>query len=138
MTDVNRVTGEVVDYEALRTLGDIARYHARQRPKSIALSFEERQTDFDTFDCHTDQVANQLLASGLASGHRIAYIGKNSDHFFELLFGAAKVGIVLTPIGWRLAAAEGAYILRDSAAVLIFVGAGVAGAVENAARALTQ
>jgi acyl-CoA synthetase (AMP-forming)/AMP-acid ligase II len=138
MTEVDRVTGEVVDYEALRTLGDIARYHARQRPKSIALSFEGRQTDFDTFDRHTEQVANQLLAGGLASGQRIAYIGKNSDHFFELLFGAAKVGIVLTPIGWRLTAAEMAYILRDSAAVLIFVGAEVAGAVENAVRSLPQ
>lgn len=138
MTDANRVTGVTVDYEALRTLGDIARYHAGRRPSAVALSFEGRETDFETFDRHTDQVANQLGASGLASGDRIAYIGKNSDHFFELLFGAAKIGVVLTPVGWRLAAPEMAYILEDSASALIFVGAELVAAVEPVARSVPK
>ena len=44
-------------------------------------------------------VAAALLAEGLIKGDRIAYVGKNSDHYFELLFGAAKAGVVLAPIG---------------------------------------
>jgi long-chain acyl-CoA synthetase len=58
----------------------------------------------------------------LVKGDRIAYVGKNSDHYFELLFGAAKAGVVLAPIGWRLAPREIAYILGDAEARMVFVG----------------
>ena len=56
---------------------------------------------FADFDRRTNQVANALLGMGLSKGQRIAYVGKNSLHYFELLFGAAKMGAVTTPIGWR-------------------------------------
>jgi long-chain acyl-CoA synthetase len=59
---------------------------------------------------------------GVSKGQRIAYVGKNSLHYFELLFGAAKMGAVTTPIGWRLAAPEVAYIVGDSEAPVVFVG----------------
>jgi acyl-CoA synthetase (AMP-forming)/AMP-acid ligase II len=87
--------GLSVDLAQMRTLGDIARYHARQRPDAIALSFENRETSFAEFDRHSNQIANKLLTDGVEPGQRIAYIGKNSDSFFEILFGAAKAGIVL-------------------------------------------
>ena len=53
-------------------------------------------------------------------------MGKNSDHYFELLFGAVKAGVVVAPIGWRLAPPEVAYIVGDSDAALLFVGPEVA------------
>ena len=98
--DKNKLTAE--DFEAMPTLGDIARFHAKARPDSIALTFEGRDTSFKQFDLNTNQVANELTASGVKKGQRIAYIGKNSDHYFELFFGASKVGVVMVPIGWRL------------------------------------
>lgn len=108
------------DFDEMPTLADIPRFHARKRPDSIALSFEGRQTSFAQFDRHTNQVANALLAEGVKSGDRIAYIGKNSDYYFELLFGAAKIGAVMLPIGWRLAPAEMAYIMGDGEGPLVF------------------
>ena len=121
------MTAQTIDFEQMPTLGDIARYHARERPDAVALSFEGRDTSFAAFDRHTDQVANALLAAGLTKGRRIAYVGKNSDHYFELLFGAAKIGAVMTPIGWRLAPPEVAYIVGDAEAALVFVGPEVIG-----------
>lgn len=118
--DKNKLTAE--DFEAMPTLGDIARFHAKARPDSIALTFEGRDTSFKQFDLNTNQVANALTASGVKKGQRIAYIGKNSDHYFELFFGASKVGVVMVPIGWRLAPAEMAYMLSDSEAPLVFIG----------------
>ena len=91
-------------------------------PSRTAFSFEGRATDFATFDRHTDQVAQALLAAGAKPNDRIAYIGKNSDLFFELLFGALKAGVVMVPVNWRLAAPEIAVIVDDSQARLIFVG----------------
>ncbi|MBC7667262.1 MAG: fatty acid--CoA ligase [Gemmatimonadaceae bacterium] len=116
------MSGPAVDFDRMTTLGDVARYHRDVRPEATALVFEGRSTSFADFDRHTDQVANALLAEGLSAGDRIAYVGKNSDHYFELLFGAAKAGVVLAPIGWRLAPREIAYILGDAEARMVFVG----------------
>ena len=116
------MSGPAVDFDRMTTLGDVARYHHAARPEATALVFEGRETSFADFDRHTDRVANALLAEGLIQGDRIAYVGKNSDHYFELLFGAAKAGVVLAPIGWRLAPREIAYILGDAEARMVFVG----------------
>jgi acyl-CoA synthetase (AMP-forming)/AMP-acid ligase II len=120
-----------IDFDAMPTLADVARYQAAQRPQSIALVFEGRETTFADFDTRSNQAANALIAEGLGKGDRIAYLGKNSDHYFELLFGAAKVGVVMAPIGWRLAPPEVAYIVGDAQAKLLFVGPEVA---DNAAQ----
>lgn len=121
-----------VDFDQMPTLGDIARYHANERPEAIALSFEGRETTFAEFHRNSNRVANMLREEGVLKGQRIAYIGKNSDYFFEILFGSAKAGIVLTPVGWRLAPAEMSHILKDCEAKLIFVGPEVVKQVEQA------
>jgi len=114
-----------VDLDQMPTVGDIARYHARERGQDVAFAFEGRETTFADFDAKTNRVANALLAEGLKTGDHIAYLGKNSDHYFELFVGAAKMGAVTTPIGWRLAPPEIGYIVEDCAAPLLFVGAEV-------------
>jgi acyl-CoA synthetase (AMP-forming)/AMP-acid ligase II len=129
---------DAIDFDRMMTLGDVARYHAEARPDAVALVFEGRETTFADFDRHTNQVANALIAAGLEVGDRVAYVGKNSDHYFELLIGAAKAGVVTTPIGWRLAAPEIAYIVGDSEAKIVFVGPELIGHVEAVAAELTH
>ena len=118
------------DFDRMVTLGDVARYHAEVRPDAVALEFEGRITSFAEFDRHSAQVAAALVAEGLRPGDRIAYVGKNSDHYFELLMGAAKAGVVMAPVGWRLSADEIAYIVDDAEARLLFVGPELSGTVE--------
>ena len=107
----------------IKTLGDIARTHAAVRPNATAMKFEGRTTTYAAFDAHTNQVANALIAAGLGKGGRIGYLAKNTDVYFELLIGAAKMGAVTLPIGWRLAAAEVAYLLDNGEVEILFVGA---------------
>jgi len=111
----------VVYFPEIRTLGDAPRLHGRERGGDLAFNFEGRNTTYAEFDRHTAQVANGLTALGVAHGARVAYVGKNSDHYFELLFGAARIGAVLAPINWRLAEPEMAYITNDSEAEVLFV-----------------
>jgi acyl-CoA synthetase (AMP-forming)/AMP-acid ligase II len=114
-----------------KTIADIPPTFARTQPDEIAFSFEGRDTTFAEFNRHTNQVANALIASGVKKGERICYLGKNSDHYFELLLGAAKMGAVMTPVGWRLAPPEVAYIVNDSGAPMFFVGPEFIGAAKK-------
>lgn len=108
-------------YPEIRTLGDIARFHGRQRPQATAFVFEGRVTDYQTFNEHTHQIANGLRAEGLPAHSRIAVMGKNSDWYYELLIGNAKADMVTVGINWRLAPPEVAYILNDAEARMLFV-----------------
>lgn len=112
----------MLDFNALMTLGDVTRAHAAERPDATAFEFEGRRTSFAALEAHTNQVAHALAAAGVQQGQRIAYLGKNSDHYFELLLGAAKAGVVMVPVGWRLAPPEIAFIVDNAEAQLLFVG----------------
>ncbi|HEX6160712.1 MAG TPA: long-chain-fatty-acid--CoA ligase, partial [Thermoanaerobaculia bacterium] len=46
---------------------------------------------------------------------------KESESYYDILFGCAKSGAVLVPINWRLTRTEVTHILRDSCAELLFV-----------------
>jgi len=94
-------------------LADLVRGQATARRHATALIFEGRETDYAALDRHASQVANGLIAAGLKPGDRVAFLGKNSDHYFEYWLGAAKAGLVLVPVNWRLAPPEVAYVVGD-------------------------
>ena len=130
LTDAVRAENGAVNFDEVRVLGDATRLHARVRPGQTAFDFEGRITSFAELDAHANQVANALLAAGLKPGERVAYVGKNSDHYFELLLGCAKAGVVIVPVGWRLAPPEIAFIVNNAEARLLFVGPELVGMVQ--------
>ena len=103
-------------------LADMVRARAKTRGNAIAFEFEGRRTSFAEFDINTNRVANALKALGVKPGERIAYLGKNSDIYFELLLGAMKANVVMAPVNWRLAGPEIAFIVEDCKAPVLFVG----------------
>lgn len=110
------------EFDLMATLGDVARHHARERGDQVALSFEGRETTFAQLNDNSNRTTRALVAEGLKAGDRVCYFGKNSDHYFELLFAVMKAGAVIAPIGWRLSAEEVAYIIDDAQSALLFVG----------------
>jgi fatty-acyl-CoA synthase len=113
------VTQEVVSFARV---ADIARRGGRERPDKTLFHFEGRTVDYRAFDANSSRAANGLIALGLKPDDRIAHIGKNSDLYFELLMAAAKAGGVMTPVNWRLALPEIAWIVADCGARILFVG----------------
>src|SRR6266852_7430195 len=103
-------------------LAEMVRARAKSRGNAIAFEFEGRQTSFAEFDIKTNRVANALKALGVKPRERIAYLGKNSDIYFELLLGAMKANVVMAPVNWRLAGPEIAFIVEDCKAPLLLVG----------------
>ena len=108
--------------QPLANLADMVRERATSRGNATAYEFEGRITSFAGFDVKTNKVANALIAMGVKNGDRIAYLGKNSDLYFELLMGAMKAGVVMAPVNWRLAGPEVAFIVADCKAPVLFVG----------------
>ena len=103
-------------------LAEMVRERATSRGNAVAYEFEGRQTTFAEFDIKTNRVANALIALGVKPRERIAYLGKNSDIYFELLLGAMKANVVMAPVNWRLAGPEVAFIVGDCKAPVLFVG----------------
>ena len=103
-------------------LATLSCLQAERWPEHVALTFEGRHTTYEELDRRANQVANGLLTINPSPATRVAVLAKNSDSFYELLFGAAKACQVLVPVNWRLAPAEVAYILNDARAEVLFVG----------------
>jgi acyl-CoA synthetase (AMP-forming)/AMP-acid ligase II len=119
------------DLQPPANLADMVRVRAKTRGNAIAYEFEGRQTSFAEFDVLTIRVANALIAEGVRPRERIAYLGKNSDLYFELLLGAMKANVVMAPVNWRLAGPEIAFIVEDCSASVLFVGPEFIGLVEK-------
>ena len=96
-------------------------FWGKERPEGIALEMGERKTTYGEADLQTRQLIALFQSRGIGHGDRIAWLGKNSDRYFMLLYAAARVGVVMAPIGWRLAGPEIAYILGDTGTKLMFV-----------------
>ncbi|MEU5880021.1 long-chain-fatty-acid--CoA ligase [Spirillospora sp. NPDC047279] len=95
--------------------------HARRRPDHLAIVCEGREVTYAELHRRSNQTAHALLAEGLRAGARVAYLGRESEHYFEIALGCAKSGTVLVPINWRLTAREVDHVLRDSKAELLFI-----------------
>ena len=106
----------------IRVVADITRVQGRKRPEKVAIVFEDREITFRELDRRASQVANGIIDAGLKPESRIAVLDKNSDSFFEILFGAAKANCVLVAVNWRLAPPEISYVINDATAEILFVG----------------
>src|SRR5262249_15233836 len=104
-----------------RTLTDVATFHAAHHPAQIALICDGNKLTFRQLHLESNRLARAIAASGVARAARVAYLGLESERYYELVFACAKSGTVLVPINWRLTAPEIDHILRDSGAELLFV-----------------
>jgi acyl-CoA synthetase (AMP-forming)/AMP-acid ligase II len=111
----------MVDFTRLKSVADISRIHAADRPNAVALDFNDRLTTFGELDVRASQVAQGLIALGQKPGARVGYLGKNVDRYFEVLLGTFKARTVTVGINWRLAPPEIAYVLNDAGCDVLFV-----------------
>ena len=100
-------------------IADLIEIQARERPDRIGLVFEGRSFTYAEMNARANRAAQALISLGVKRGDRIAWLARNVATFWDALFGAAKIGAVMTPINWRLAPAEVAQILNDARPVLL-------------------
>ncbi|MGA0606924.1 long-chain-fatty-acid--CoA ligase [Phenylobacterium sp. VNQ135] len=107
--------------ESIKLLTDIPPVHAANRGDHVAVEFEGRTLTYAELDRRSDQVAGLLQAARVKPGDRVGWLGRASEAWYEIFFGAAKARACLAPINSRLAPPEIAFILDDSGADVFFV-----------------
>jgi len=108
-------------FPEITTLAEITRFHAARNPDQTAIIFNDEATSYAQLDLLTSKVANGLVAEGIPPQSRIAYLGKNSTAYIELMLGCAKANCAIVGVNWRLAAPEVEYIANDAEATVFFV-----------------
>jgi acyl-CoA synthetase (AMP-forming)/AMP-acid ligase II len=126
----------MVELDGVACVADVARMQALRRGSAPALVFEGRAMTFADVDAMASRFANALIASGVRTQERIAYLSKNNDHFLPCLMGACKARAALAPFNFRLAAPEIARLLEDSEARIMFVGPDVVDLADQAVASL--
>ena len=82
----------------IKTLGDIPRHYAQTLGDKPALIDAAGPVSFAALDARSNRIANVLIKLGIEPGARVAFLGKNSTRYFDVLFGVNKVGAALVPL----------------------------------------
>ncbi|MBI1392317.1 MAG: long-chain-fatty-acid--CoA ligase [Alphaproteobacteria bacterium] len=96
------------------TVAGIIEEQAKHLPHATALHFEGRSWTYAEMNERADRAAAALRDLGVGRGDRVCWLARNVATFWHTLFGASKIGAVMTPVNWRLAPAEIAGIIKDA------------------------
>jgi acyl-CoA synthetase (AMP-forming)/AMP-acid ligase II len=112
--------------------------HAAAAPDRLAVVFpgSGQSRTYAELDRRSNQIAALLRSRGLQVGDGIAILLPNQAAWFDVLWGAMRAGLYVTPINWHLTAREAAYILTDCEAKAVVASAQIAATVATMGEAV--
>lgn len=120
--EVDTMVGEVGQPTTLcKLFWDAVEAHQENPAQSWYDGGQWRERDYAQFGAAVRDVANGLLAAGVKRGDRVAIWSKNRPEWAEVDWAALSIGAVTVPIYDTLTGSQGAYILNDSGAKVLFV-----------------
>ncbi len=113
-------------------LSDLIDRNAAFTPGKAALRFEGRALSYCDLSERIAQAARALKSQlGVGRGDRVAILSLNHPDYLVLLYACARLGAMLLPLNWRLAAPEQVFILSDASAKVLVVEQEFAGVVPS-------
>ena len=103
----------------MRVIGDLSKANARRHPDKVALVHGARSLTYLDLELRSNQLAHALAASGLRPGDRLGLLACNHLDYAIVTQGAAKAGVLLVPLNFRLAPRELAIVLQDAQVSLL-------------------
>jgi acyl-CoA synthetase (AMP-forming)/AMP-acid ligase II len=100
-------------------------------PEKTAVVHGGRRYSYRVFEERANRLGSALLAAGIESGDRVAFLSPNTPAMLEAHYGVPSIGAVLVPINTRLGVDEIRYILEHAGARLLFADHELAHLVEN-------
>lgn len=104
-------------------LSDLLSENIKKNPDKTAVVCIESdlRLSFNDINKRINQLANALIDKGMQKGDRVAVLEYNCHRHIEIFFAAAKTGMLIVPLNYRLTGKELSFIINDSgAATLIF------------------
>ena len=85
-----------------------ALFHTRVRanPNHRAVVDGDRVMTYEALEERSNQLANALLSQGLRQGDRVGLLARNRLEYVEVELAAAKAGLIVACLNWRLADRE--------------------------------
>jgi acyl-CoA synthetase (AMP-forming)/AMP-acid ligase II len=106
------------------TLFDIVERNARLYPGRLAFACDGARITHADYSARVERLAAGLARAGVEPGDRIAIVSQNNLEFVDLYGAAARLGVTVVPINWRLSAEEIAYVAADTAPKIVLADAG--------------
>ena len=117
-------------HDHVLNMAEIVESFTRTRPDRIAARDLERELTYAQWNARANRLAQGLLQLGLAQGDRVAVLAWNCLEWAEIYVAAAKCGVVVVPVNFRLTADEAGYILADCGASAIIAQDGLHPVIE--------
>src|SRR5882757_8318828 len=113
-----------------RFLDERLAHWAKAKPDAEAITYLDRSWTWSQWNDRVRRLAGALTEQGVKRGDVVAFLDKNHPACVELTVAAASIGAANAIINFRLAADEMDYVLNDSGAKLLVVGAELKPGVE--------
>lgn len=114
------------------TVGELLAAQARSRPDHIAISDGAVTLCYAALDRRVNRLANLISELGLQRGSRLAILSENRAEYLETVFAAAKLGVILCCLNWRLATEELTHCIGLVAPTAVLVSERFDGALTSA------
>ncbi len=85
-----------------------AMFHQRvaAHPEQTAVVDGNRVQTYSQLEDRSNRLAQLMMELGIAEGDRVALLARNCSEYLEVELAAAKTGIIIAALNWRLAARE--------------------------------
>jgi fatty-acyl-CoA synthase len=95
-------------------VGWIATKWAMVKPQKAAFILEDRPITYKELNDGANWVSHYLQQAGIKKGDRISVLLRNCVEFLHVYFAAAKLGVVVVPLNFRLVGRELEYQLNNA------------------------
>jgi len=107
-------------------LSSLLARHARYRPDSTAVVFEDQRLSYREFWARVSRAGNLLRSTGIKPGDKVATVAANSLDLLEIYWAVPTIGAVLVPLSPLLLAPGLASLVRGSDAQCVIADAAMA------------
>jgi fatty-acyl-CoA synthase len=103
-----------------RNPSNVLKLHALNTPDKVALVQGDRRVTYAELEERVNRLATALAARGVGPGSRVALMMRNCIEYLEIQWATTRLGALAVQVGYRLKAAEVAYILENSEPQVFF------------------
>lgn len=93
--------------------------HATFSPDKVAIDSDDGTLTYHQLSVLVERCVDYFHSLNLGEGDRVAVLALNHPDWFIALFAAARCGVVLVPLNWRLSVDELQYVLNDASPALL-------------------